>query len=55
MAMHTFFPLEEMKLFAHIAPIKKSEILCVDKIASRPGGILGVDKIVHFTVFSILY
>ena len=29
--------------------------LCVDKIASRPGGILGVDKIVHFTVFSILY
>ena len=52
MATHAYFPLKEMKLFAHIAPIKN---LCVDKIASRPGGILGVDKIVHFTVFSILY
>jgi len=52
MAMHAYFPLKEMKLLRTSPPSKN---LCVDKIASRAGGILSVDKIVHFTIFSIMY
>ena len=39
--LQTLFPYWKIAIFRRIAPRKKN-------IASRPGGILGVDKIVHF-------